>query len=90
MTHDMADKTTHVDIVQNPDIKSFLDECNYMVIAEKQAKLLCVDGVGMILVPHPPNVAHRVVRAPDDHHRVMVYDKVCDLLHHALSSFLFC
>lgn len=30
MTHDMADKTTHVDIVQNPDIKSFLDECNYM------------------------------------------------------------
>ena len=31
MTHDMADKTTHVDIVQNPDIKSFLDECNYMV-----------------------------------------------------------
>ena len=29
--HDMADKTTHVDIVQNPDIKSFLDECNYMV-----------------------------------------------------------
>ena len=31
MTHDMADKTTHVDIVQNPDIKNFLDECNYMV-----------------------------------------------------------
>lgn len=31
MTHDMADKTTHIDIVQNPDIKSFLDECNYMV-----------------------------------------------------------
>ena len=31
MMHDMADKTTHVDIVQNPDIKSFLDECNYMV-----------------------------------------------------------
>ena len=31
MTHDMADKTTHVDIVQNPDIKIFLDECNYMV-----------------------------------------------------------
>ena len=24
MTHDMADKTTHVDIVQNPDIKSSL------------------------------------------------------------------
>ena len=31
MTHDMADKTTHVDIVQNPDVKNFLDECNYMV-----------------------------------------------------------
>lgn len=31
MTHDMADKTTHVDIVQNPDIKIFLDKCNYMV-----------------------------------------------------------
>ena len=31
MTHDMADKTTHVGIVQNPDIKNFLDECNYMV-----------------------------------------------------------
>lgn len=31
MTHDMADKTTHVDIVQNPDIKTFLDKCNYMV-----------------------------------------------------------
>lgn len=31
MTHDTADKTTHIDIVQNPDIKTFLDECNYMV-----------------------------------------------------------
>ena len=31
MTHDMADKTTHIDIIQNPDIKRFLDECNYMV-----------------------------------------------------------
>lgn len=31
MTHDMADKTTHIDIVQNPDIKNFLDKCNYMV-----------------------------------------------------------
>lgn len=28
---DTADKTTHIDIVQNPDIKSFLDECSYMV-----------------------------------------------------------
>ena len=31
MTHDTADKTTHIDIVQNPDIKRFLDECDYMV-----------------------------------------------------------
>lgn len=31
MTHDMADRTTHVDIVQNPDIKNFLNECNYMI-----------------------------------------------------------
>lgn len=31
MTHDTADKTTHIDIVQNPDIKTFLDECDYMV-----------------------------------------------------------
>lgn len=31
MTHGTADKTTHIDIVQNPDIKSFLDECDYMV-----------------------------------------------------------
>ena len=61
-------------------------------IAEEQAKLLFVDGVSMILVPLPPNVAHRVVCAPENHHRVMLYDKVCNLLHHALSSsfFLFC
>lgn len=31
MTHDTTDKTTHIDIVQNPDIKRFLDECDYMV-----------------------------------------------------------
>lgn len=31
MIQDTADKTTHIDIVQNPDIKNFLDECNYMV-----------------------------------------------------------
>lgn len=31
MTKEVADKTTHIDIVQNPDIKSFLDECDYMV-----------------------------------------------------------
>lgn len=31
MTKEVADKTTHIDIVQNPDIKSFLEECDYMV-----------------------------------------------------------
>lgn len=60
-------------------------------IAEEQAKFFFINGVGTFLVPLPPNVAHRVMCAPDDHHRVMVYDKVCNLLHHALSSpFLFC
>lgn len=31
MIQDTADKTTHIDIVQNPDIRNFLDECEYMV-----------------------------------------------------------
>lgn len=29
--HDAADKTTHIEIVQNPNIKNFLDQCDYMV-----------------------------------------------------------
>ena len=31
MMHDAADKTTHIEIVQNPNIKNFLDQCDYMV-----------------------------------------------------------
>ena len=67
-----------------------IGQITVVFIAEEQAKRFFVDGVGMILVPRPPDVAHRVICAPQDHHRVMVYDKVCKLLHHALSSFLFC
>ena len=66
-----------------------IGQITVVFIAEEQAKFLCVDGLGMILVPHPPNVVHRVVCALENHHRVMAYDKVCYLLHHALSSFLF-
>ena len=58
-----------------------------MFIAEKQTKSVFINGVGMILVPRPPDVAYCVVRALENHHRVMVYNKVCNLLHHGLSSF---
>ena len=61
-----------------------------MFIAEKQAKSVFINEVGMILVPRPPDVVYCVVRAPENQQWVMVYDKVCKLLHHALSSFLFC
>ena len=61
-----------------------------MFIAEKQAKSVFFNEVGMILVPRPPDLAYCVVCALENHHRVMVYNKVCKLLHHALSSFLFC
>lgn len=59
-------------------------------IAEEQAKLFFINGVGMTLLPRPPDVSHRIRSAPQNRHRVMVYNKVCNLLHHALSSFLFC
>jgi hypothetical protein len=29
--NEFADKTSHVDIINNPDIKSFLDNCKYMI-----------------------------------------------------------
>ena len=68
-----------------------IGQITVVFIAEEQVKLFFVDGVGMILVPRSPDVAHRVVCAPEDPHWVMVYNEICNLLHHALSSpFLFC
>jgi len=88
--HRRAVDTLH--LISTPTGNGFLliGQITAMFIAEKQTKSVFINGVGMILVPRPPDVAYCVVRALEDHHRVMVYNKVCKLLHHALSSFLFC
>ena len=99
LQHDPTLQQTHAQLrIDTPHLISastgngflLIGQIAAMFIAEEQAKLFFVDGVSMILVPRPPDVAHRVMRAPEDHHRVMVYDKICKLLHHALSSFLLC
>ena len=83
--------TSHLVPALTSEGSLLIGQITVVFIAEEQAKLLFINGVNMILVPRPLDVAHRVMCAPEDHHRVMVYDVICNLLHHALSSpFLFC
>lgn len=66
----------------------FFGQNTAVLIAEKEKKLVLVDGFVVALALLRLYVTHRVTCAPDGCHRIMIHDMICKEFYHARSHSL--